>query len=294
MKSLVEYIQEQDLINYRRLMACDQDGDVWVPNITRWDPASWTTDPVMRDFKFGNIRRELDRTNRHLYHLFTPGHFAQRLPINAEIWSCLAHRSVSCVSFTRRHGLFVSFADFKHAYLTDKQLGRPVRPPSFMSCGSDEDFLNSIAACVNCSDVFANRFARKPTLMEAYLCFKSVTGKFTAWQAALDCMMYHWVDNPPSDPFVCLGPGAVSCLSALHLGKGDYDSMVINVNSKLEVAGYLPLRYEEVEGALCEYGRYIRYNTKWPGKYRHFTATHDPFPVVSLDTALIYTMEVVS
>ena len=271
MKSLIEFIQEQDTISYRRLNGL---------------PPPWTDDPVMANYKFGNVRRELDRTNRLLYSLFaTPKYKDKRdvLTILPNIVAnCLAHRLVSCHDFSLRHGFFDSYEAFENAYNGDRDAGLPVRPTSFISCISDTNLLKSARVAFKLTNILADYLVRSQSLESTFYHFKKIVGKFTAWQAALDCVMHGWVAN--NSDFVHLGPGALFTLNVLDYPPQDYGTLVSQVNDHIK---YLPLRYEEVEGLLCEYGRYVKYNTKWPGKYRLYSP--DPRPLLSVPLDKIFT-----
>lgn len=271
MKSLIEFIQEQDVINYRRL------GGQAPP---------WTDDPVMANYKFGNVRRELDRTNRLLYGVFNTERWAKKGSVLEAkpglVANCLVHRLVSCHDFSQRHGMFHNFHSFREAYTRDRKAGVRVRPTSFMSCVSDDHLMKYADLAFSLAPVLAVSISDSGSLETAFFHFKKVVGKFTAWQAALDCVMYGWVTN--TTDFVHLGPGADFALSVLDLGPADYPTLVAQVNDHLR---YLPLRYEEVEGLLCEYGRYVKYNTKWPGKYRNYTPDPRPLLTVPMDGVLL-------
>lgn len=273
MKSLIEFIQEQDLISHRRLTG---------------SAPPWTDDPVMASYKFGNVRRELDRTNRLLYHLFRKEKWAEECPVLRAkprlVANCLVHRLVSCHDFSQRHSLFSEFSHFKSAYEADRRNGLAVRPTSFTSCMSDQNLLKCAELAFALTTSLAEVISDSGSLEAAFFHLKSVVGKFTAWQAALDCVMYGWVENTTG--FVHLGPGADFTIGLLDMGPKDfgYDHLVAMVNEHL---GYLPLRYEEVEGLLCEYGRYVKYNTKWPGKYRLFTPDARPLKTIPLDKILV-------
>lgn len=270
MKSLIEFMQEQDIINYRR---------------STGESPPWSDDPVMTGYKFGNVRRELDRTNRLLHHLFVKEKWADKCPVLEGkpilVANCLVHRLVSCHDFSERHGLFTDFKAFNKRYKQDRLVGLPVRPTSFISCKSDQDLLKSAELCFSVTSALAEVLVDSQSLESAFYNFKKIVGKFTAWQAALDCVMHGWVSNLTD--FVHLGPGAEFTLRALDLDASSYMSLVADINQQI---AYLPLRYEEVEGLLCEYGRYIKYNTKWPGKYRNYTPDQRPLIPVSLDSTL--------
>lgn len=281
MRSLIEFIQEQDQINYRRLRGYQH---------------PWTDDPIMAYFKFGNVRREFDRTNRLLYQLFNRDAWsstcgtvgAEPLRINPRlIANCLVHRLVSCHDFSERHGLFADFEKFQFAYLDDRVAGLQVRPTSFTSCMSDNVLLKSAKLAFDMSATIAKYIVDSESLESCFFQFKKVVGKFTAWQASLDCVMHGWVKNTTN--FVHMGPGAEFTLRALDVPLENYPSLFVAVNDHIQ---YLPLRFEEVEGLLCEYGRYIKYNTKWPGKYRNYTPDPRPLKSIPLDKTLISALEV--
>jgi hypothetical protein len=271
MKSLIEFMQEQDLVSARRLVG---------------HAHPWTDDLVMQKYKFGNVRRELDRTNRLLYRLLHGPKNCDSFALPDAVANCLVHRLVSNHDFSERHGLFLYYTDFAKRYDSDRKCGLAVRPTSFISCMSDPRLLTVAGDCFANSKSMAEVILQKPTLKTAFRTFRRQVGKFTAWQAALDAQAYGWVTN--STKFVHLGPGADFSLRALDLSPGDYDTLVHQVNEYLE---YLPLRYEEVEGLLCEYGRYIKYNTKWPGKYRLYTPDPRPLLPVPLDSVLLGAMK---
>jgi hypothetical protein len=264
MLSLREFILEYDHLNTRRLLG---------------RPSPWSQDIVLQSYRFGNFRRELDRTNRLLTTFFGSSRLTGTL-----VGNLVSHRMVSQPSFTSAYGIFGSYSDFERVYNDAMKSGIPTRPSSFMSCRSADRFLDAIQDSWDNSLTLTNKIQQKPTLESVYRLFAPVLGKFTSWQLALDFLMLHLVGNPGE--WAHIGPGSGTALLALGL-KPDLRSildllLIINESPK-----QLDLRVDELEGALCEYSKYIRLcNTQFPGKFRNFTPSSEHLFPVPTDSVL--------
>lgn len=263
MLSLIEFIHEFDKITAKRL---------------RGVARPWTDDRVLQEFHFSNLRRELDRTNRILYRIFK-GSLKKLTFANL-----MAHRMVSRYKFSEEHGLFKSYEEFERVYRKRRNDGEQVRPPSFISCSSDEVFLGRVKNAFDIDVAVVTAIGSKPTLETAWRVMSKIVGKFTGWQCALDAEMYGYVSNEAE--FMHIGPGAAYCMKTLGITKHDLHDIHEEINGTFQCPE-LKYRFAEVEGALCEYARYIKWNSMYPGKFRSYYHNSEPLVPVPLDSAIL-------
>jgi hypothetical protein len=269
MMSFRQFIREFDLINARRYAGHSY---------------PWTEDKVMQQYRFGNFRRELDRLNRVLILAFE-----DRVPDATYITDLAVNRMVSQLSFTEdallRSASGVGlFQDFEKLYLERRKAGLPCRPNSFMSCRSDKDFLLTVKRCYERVYEYNEAIEDSPTLKTVYRLFAPVVGKFTSWQLALDFLMLRYVHN--NDEFFHLGPGSAVALQNLQVpgGASALPGLLKLINAN---PAQLPITIEELEGALCEYSKYVRLNNwAFPGKFRHYIPSFEILPEVPTDIKL--------
>jgi hypothetical protein len=273
MKSLREFILEWDLVTARR-----HAGRPW----------PWSGSQILQKYRFGNFRRQADRLNRHLIHLFEKRVVDRDPFLETDL---VVNRMVSQVSFTTTtsfNGVAGSVGPYKAFdadYMRRRKLGLPVRPNSFMSCKSDQQFLYSIYQCYKKSGSAAGRIMAKPTLRTVYKEYHPLIGPFTAWQLALDFLMLGLVTN--EDQFFHLGPGSRFALTICGkpASRVSFLDTFHTINRTPEI---MPMTVDELEGALCEYGKYFGYhNTRFPGKFRYYFPLAEPLPPIPLDKQIL-------
>jgi hypothetical protein len=83
------------------------------------DPKPWTSDPILQQYKFTNVKREDDRTTRWMRQNWTNPN--REAPLNVQLFNCALFRYFGTVEFAKEVGWQPTF-DANHIKLTAAQM----------------------------------------------------------------------------------------------------------------------------------------------------------------------------
>lgn len=206
------------------------------------EPAPWTDDPVLQEFKFCNVFRAADRVSQYLIRevAYNPA----KSTAADRIFQIVAFRTFSKPEtwndVTAQLGRAPTLADlasgnFEKALNSIKDSGRGLYTGAFILCatkafGFDEKHRNHVALFKqmffddNAAELIENATSLKEvvSLLESF----PLMGPFMSYQIAID-LNYSEVIDFDEDDYTQAGPGALRGIKKVFLDIGEYTSAEI-------------------------------------------------------------------
>lgn len=248
-------------------------------------PAPWTDNPILREFKFTNVRREHDRTTKHLLALLEEHKDAH---YNDKLMNIIMYRLYNKMETIDLIG-WVEWGKFDEASIKAKLESAPKDFVYFtnafyttgMRQGMNRQYPDEEFKPINIPRVL-NRDKRKlvsaikaaKTPMDVMNAVKQLdgVGDFLGYQMFVDFTYlpeFPWSENE----FVVSGPGCVAGLSELFADRGglNYDELLFWLRDNcpftdeelFELMVDLPewdryMNIMSLENCMCELSKYIR------------------------------------
>ncbi len=250
------------------------------------EPSPWTTDPILREYKFCNVYRAADRVSQYMirnvcYH---------NEPCSEEdrLFQIVAFRTFSKIE------TWCSVRDFLGRYPTLDDLGNGsftsaldhakrqnggLYTGAFILCatnayGQTLKHLNHVELFRHMflQDALSERLLRANSLHEVYTLLRAypLMGEFMSYQTAIDLNYSNLIDFAEND-FTQPGPGALRGIKKCFEGLGDYKPadiilwMVEHQADEFERLGLAfnglwgrPLHAIDCQGLFCETDKYCR------------------------------------
>lgn len=274
-KNLYTYMREREAIRILRAAG---------------NPPPWTKDPILRTWKFTNVKRDHDRTTRGLITEFYEHAKAARRPRLEILFNCAAFRYFGTLEFARdirwNTPTEQSLDFIKFRARTRKTDGQRVYTTAYIT--HPETVYSEPKEVTICDQYLRGmlRDARRlvgvgSTWQELIqrLCAVKGFGPFMAKEVALDAMLAgFWSDGGPTDKdtWTPIGPGAKRGVARLAgrgyiNGHGKYVSGNFNDEFALSILRraldaaetnwpvlYPALNMHDIQWALCEFDKYER------------------------------------
>ena len=265
---------------------------IYLRRFERDEPAPWTDDPVLRDYHFCNVHRELDRgTQFYLEEIVGEGTDEDVL------FNTILYRFFNRIKTYQRIGKFTNLTTFDPEEVTKILLDYEERHSLFSSAyrvttqkwaDSDSKAENIILGIIR-DDVlenwnsYADRVLSAESMEAAFDVLTEINGvgDFLAYEIVTD-LTYDVLDFSEND-FVNVGPGAASGLITIF---GDTDEENIywlqenqdwifpELNREFPYLDCKPeLTLRDFEHSLCEYRKYI--GVKYKDEHRRKFDPHD-------------------
>ena len=251
----------------RFFLFCKERHAIWHKRFLLKEPPPWTEDPILRERKFTNIYRELDRGTVYLWE------HAKSLPRDEMYFAVIAFRYLNNWKiFEQIGGIPSTSADFERIRQQLRQLrdrgisifSRAYRTICAIPMGAFRvdayvDLLQRISK--NDHVNFLHRAAKDaPTAELFYESFLTLphVGPFLAYEIYSDIIRLDPEVKWSEDDFVHIGPGAERGLS--YIFKAPYDGVEKAKQLRKVQKKYLPTEFKEltlrnIEHSLCEWGK---------------------------------------
>lgn len=245
-------------------------------------PWPWTDDPILREYKFTNVKREHDRTTRQLNDEFYSQH--RSAPLRTQLFNCAMFRYFGTIEFARAVGWQRTFAptDIKHVARQRLRAGERVFTGAYMitNCGQTgpkvDIVVNQFLSGVwDYSDALVRIMRRSRSWQNTIECLMNVRGfggsGFMAKEVILDTMFTSiWDGKLPIDynTWCPAGPGARRGINRL-LGRPKKQrldpkfalSVMRSVHAEQDEHwpdSWPELSLHDVQFQLCEFDKYER------------------------------------
>ncbi len=285
--------------------------EIWVRRNIGKKPQPWTDDEILRDFRFTNVYRELDRGTRYAVENI----LEFNAPIPDRIFNIMLYRLVG----RQETHIFIGFQSLSHfdvVSLESKlkffrdELGKPPFTGAYTVCayynmGSRDKVENVCRILSNLQSNFEDiyrQLRRCTSSKSAYLVLRSARGfgNFLAYQVLVDLLYPLRANDGRStlpfslDDWAMAGPGARRGLSALFKSGTRIDELRamkwLRDNQELEFNRlslnfpYLqnssgqPIRIclANIQNCLCEFYKYIKIKTGTGRARRRFIPSASP------------------
>lgn len=249
-------------------------------------PAPWTDDPILNEFKFCNVYRVLDRVSQYMVREVCYS-LEPRSPADA-LFQITAFRMFSRIETWEslktalgRAPTLNDLADgsFEQALAEIKHSGAPMYTNAFIICATDafgygSKYLNHVAlfSKMFLVDDLASKLLAASSLKDVFLLLKSypLYGNFMAYQTAIDLNYSQYVNFSEND-FTVPGPGALRGMEKLFTSLGDFtpaETVMWMVERQDEEFQRLGLAFNglwgrklqaiDAQGLFCETDKYCR------------------------------------
>lgn len=273
--------------------------------------APWTTDPILREYKFCSTFRAADRVSQYLIRELYADPSASKAEL---VFRALALRTFSKPATWERlkqllgaqpriddleTSAFQAALDHIHAEGHGLYTAAFILPSGTTSFGNSRKHRNhgDLFARMFIDDAAGDRIAAAGTLQEVFEILSSypMMGDFLSYQAAID-MNYSTATDFSENDFTVPGPGAVRGLRKVFHNLGDRSPadvihwMVEHQDQEFERLGLdfpglwgRPLHAIDAQGLFCETDKYCRVAFPHLESARskikaRFTATNEPIP----------------
>lgn len=261
-------------------------------------PPPWTDDPLLRQFKYTNVHRELDRGTRFVYNYIYP-EFGKDVSVTDIVFNVLAYRLFNKIETYMHHGFIKTekydqykFDKLLHKYAIENP-GISVFTNAFVVSGYSLTELAGLDKISRLAIIFGwlieqlNRDSIRGnyaetivsgTFEECYKLIRGLTGfgPFLGYQVAVD--LSYWDHTAfGEDDFVVMGPGAKRGINWLmeleENGKLNYEECCFWLRDHqfefwkdydinyLDIFSSRPIPYLTVmslENDLCEFQKYMK------------------------------------
>lgn len=200
-------------------------------------PAPWTDDPILGEYKFCNVFRVLDRVSQYMVKEVC--YSAEPRTAADALFQIVAFRMFSRIetweslrSSLGRAPTLQDLADgsFERALAKIKRSGSPMYTNAFIICATDafgygSKYLNHVAlfSKMFLVDELASKLLAAQSLEDVFLLLKSypLYGNFMAYQTAIDLNYSEFINFSEND-FTVPGPGALRGMDKVFTNLGDY------------------------------------------------------------------------
>lgn len=263
------------------------------------EPAPWTDDPILREYFFTNVYRELDKGTQALRAMCKPyldmvmdprgfsGNTIEGV-MGYLVFNNYWYRAFNMAPWGKELGFIYEYSKLEEFLLKKRAAGEQMFHKAYMITGSGSwyqpkyiMYMETAKAVFNLRNEIASRLLNMKTLEEAWEYLQSIplVGPFVAYEYVCDFMYTPLLNHCPDRYTWCnIGPGAVRGLKRLGwpvnmesmqqllvLVRGD-PSFRENVIQKCDHE----FAMREVEHSLCEFDKYCR--LKDGGKGRRYRA----------------------
>jgi hypothetical protein len=263
---LFYWVREREEIRRRKEMGLNQ--------------ASWTVDPILREWRFCNVRREDD-----LVTIWVREHIRETYADHPNLWFmlCIARQVnwpetlAELIAFQQ----WPFFPDFEPALITQglnarKGRGQKVYTGAYMISapakkGADKQAYIAEAVCGDLwrrRDVFAKHFAGSPTLQRTHelITRSNGWGQFMAYQVCVDMRFTPLLDSATDiATWAAAGPGTLRGLNRLHgrdkdaaLSQGQALTEMRAIYRVVQQETGVPMDFSDVPNILCETDKWLR------------------------------------
>lgn len=249
-------------------------------------PGPWTDDDILREYKFCNVFRAVDRISQYLISevAYNPAVdqiedrlfqiVAFRLFSKAETWDHIVSNLGSAPTLANLRD-----NSFLEAIASAREAGGPIYTAAFILCATNA--YDRSTKHENHVELLRHMFLREhlgtrivaaKSLAEIFRLLKQfpLIGDFMAYQLAID-LNYSAHVNHSEDEFTCPGPGALRGIKKGFAGLGDYsptDVIRLMVDRQEEEFARLGLTFNglqgrrlhliDCQGLFCELDKYCR------------------------------------
>lgn len=262
---------------------------IYLRREVRNEPPPWTDDPVLQDYHFCNVHRELDRGTRYLIETILDTELADR----TVLFNTILYRFFNDPQTGRTIGLPIDPDEFN----PDECIRRVERTPGSMFssayrvttrhwANSDKKHVNILRGVIR-DDVYAQlddytRIFEYDDLESVFYTLTEIrgVGEFLAYELATDLNYFHLPTS--ENDFVNIGPGAQSGLFEIF-GRSkteDLRWMQKNQTQLFDEYGYQypyldmkpRLTLRDLEHSCCEFNKYIGIRFRGETSRRGFEA----------------------
>lgn len=246
----------------------------------------WTKDPILREWKFCNIFRRLDRTSNWLIKNIIEPHTGLKDSLNELLFNIFVFRAFNWVSTFEALGWQTKWDEQKAKEILGNRvgLGEQLISGAYMIRGyeakpkwvSIPETLTHIYnnAYYLTSNILQNQsleWAQNEILRMGFWGW----GPFTTYQAVLD-FTYTPILSEPKDinAWCCFGPGAARGLKAIwpEIKPNEYlpRSRWLLAESRKNTDEHVPdMTLQDIEFSLCEVSKYLRIESGGRGSERY-------------------------
>lgn len=245
----------------------------------RGEAAPWTDDPILQQYRFCNVYRQLDRTTVWLNKMWYPNFEKHELPFAAHVARLLNHEEpLTAIRPLLIHGRPWRTLKIKEALRKVKERGGTVRGNAYIVSTNghelpfEEYLVNHVLVPLRKANL-----EYYPDQNLAFYCARLMQangiGSFMAGQIIADLKFVHpdMTQKKVSDwwSFVVPGPGSKRGLNRLH-GRLPHQSMPTSefyklfeladnlANSVRVFQGWSAISAQDVQNCLCEFDKYDR------------------------------------
>ena len=265
-------------------------------------PGPWTTDPILRNYKFTNVYRELDRGT-----LYVLDEIIGKGSNRDVVFNILVYRIFNKIETHRALGFqrVDSFdaAQFLHTLESIKRKGSPIFTNAFIVSGaryahSSNKEVNIVKGVIRDDlvknfDAHYQKLIHSRTLEAAHAAIKEIThfGDFLAYEAVID-INYSGIIKFSEDEWVNAGPGCRKGIDYIFNSRGGFSYADIirilredqhfhfnRLKLRFRFLGDRDLSLRNVEHSLCEFSKYHRLRTNQRMHARRFVPSSLPLPV---------------
>jgi hypothetical protein len=260
------WVREREEIRRRKDMGLDQ--------------ASWTVDPILREWRFCNVRREDD-----LVTIWVRKNIRERFACQPNLWFmlCIARQInwPESLADLINADAWPHAVEFAPAQMTEvlhqrKAAGKKIETGAYMISapakkGADKQAYvceEVIGGLWKRREVFEKHFAGKPTLQRTHelITRTSGWGQFMAYQAVVDIrftpLLRHALDTYE---WAAAGPGTLRGLNRIHgravdapLSQGQALTEMRAIYKIVQQETNVMLDFSDVPNILCETDKYLR------------------------------------
>lgn len=252
---------------------CIDRHDIYIRKEIDRAPAPWTTDNILKNFKFCNIFRELDAGTR----VIATRHWED--PLDALL-------NIVCYRFFNRRDHFERIGEVRVAgwdpeeFLRRVEMAKaqgPVFSDAYLVHGNEKHIARRLQWVIDNGADLLQALGKSGSAADSYRALRRIdgVGQFIGYQMWLDAS-YHGLHPWTGDDFVVVGPGSkwglalmtgrpdvkgvknawcVSAMEALRDEQGVYlESIERGKGKRLDYER--PMSLEAIEHALCEWRKY--------------------------------------
>jgi hypothetical protein len=246
---------------------------IYIRRFEQGKPKPWTEDPVLQNYKFTNVFRELDRGTIWLRENFIEKYPHDSLMLFNIIW----YRMFNLISTAESIGYVKDWDGIAVARQLDTKMasGLPVFTSAHMTKGGDAGTTKASYFCKILDGVWAQRHTmclkikQSGSIQAASEILDGIEsiGGFLSYEIATDLrhtnILNHAVDIMT---WANTGPGCMRGIRAIYPTADKADSLFVMRNllhdSYRETANHVPkMEIRDIEHSLCEFSKYWKVKT---------------------------------
>lgn len=232
-------------------------------------PAPWTTDPVLQQYKFCNIYRELDKGTKYYLRECELGgeddasplvkSIIYRLINNIKVFEHMGGIPELSHDFGRVIDHCKAYAATGKTFVSDAYMAFACSRKGDTKIDSFRRVLDWLGE--NFGDWNANVFEKATTLQEAHaaLCTIPYVGPFIAYEILCDLFLVNYLPQFSINDWTNIGPGAKPSIAILFPCSLAAEMEKIKEVQRLHNVSdwpYEPLNLRNIEHSLCEWRKY--------------------------------------